>query len=658
MKSILRLLVLAVALIGSAQAQFINPYIFRAAPNYSALSNVELIVDFTGLAVGTTNSYGIVDGSGNITTLKSLAPGPTGRDFTNTGTAPTLSAGSGVFDGAGVLRHGTASTWNFLGFNSTRANLKHTIHVICKIANSNNPGTPYGILGNTGTSGANKGFHVFYADANTTNNNAFVSAIANTLGTALVTLQSDCMVANRLFLLTIVTDLSQATAANRQKIYINDELILNAGVADVGAALQTGPTFSFEIGGCGNSTVPLVGSIREIVIQSAVESDVVRSAFANALMNKHGVSRVIDSSVPVKVFNPYNVYSDGRYPITNTLLRSTTNADVICSVYGDWTLGHSWRVTNAISMRRSTDGGRTWGSRTVLYTDATYGVIESGGGVDPDNGTLHFFFTAHSGTGTTIDSGFRFYHITSTDDGVTWSSVENLSSLVPSGIPFTYGGMIKNGAVLMKPYYTIDGPGDTNPNTLRLLRKDGAGAWTDVQVQANTTNYRNESSIIALDATRVLYIARDDITFEYHQFLSSDNGLNWSDQGALTLGYSFSFASPLRLKKIQISGVDVIIAYVADRANRRCQAIYAKSSSLIASGVSGWDLTTKTTVRQWITSPAQQPEYGDYLHDGTMNGIIAFALDDGTGGSSITSVIHIGSIPTWHYDAVKTALGL
>lgn len=637
----------------------------RRPINYSVLSNIELLVDFTGLSVGMTNAYGTVDGSGNITALKSLAPGPTGRDFTPTGTAPTLAGGSGVFGGAGVLRHATAATWNFMHFNATPANMKYTIHAVAKLGTTSNPNAAYGILGNNAASGGNKGISLFYDDrVSVPRNNAFRYMLTTGTNAVFNSVQDDVISPNSLLVLTIEVDLSLATSY-KLKTYINGVL---TSVADVyvNTSMVTTPTFNLDIGSVGNSSLLLSGSIRELIIQSTVETGAIRHSFVQALLAKHGIAATpfdspVDVTQTLEIFSTYQE-SVGRYYLSALLDQHPTKKYLVLGSFVDGA-DHTADPAKKVSIRRSTNYGLSWGARADVYDPpGNLFVQDMAGGFTP-NGRHHIFADVHTYNGTSVsEAPHLLTYLYSDDDGVTYSQVD-LTSLLPSDGLATFrviGNVIQSGDYLLVPFYKQTNEGVTTESANYLFRilvnsdPTNLANWSVTTIRAKASNYVNEAAIVALNGTHVLAMIRDEATFEYEQHISSDNGVNWSKQGEQSFGETFSSAAPCRLVLFQIAGTPVIACYYPDRANNLYKVIYGTVANIIAGGTSGFVVGSKAT----LANTNRMIHYGSVYHpNGNFNAILYSAYEktplDLSNNDLITAVL-----PSTHYATVRTALGL
>jgi hypothetical protein len=209
----------------------------------------------------------------------------------------------------------------------------------------------------------------------------------------------------------------------------------------------------------------------------------------------------------------------------------------------------------------------------------------------------------------------------------------------------------------MFPFYKFTANGDVTESANYIFRStDGGANWSVITIRAKGTTYINEASIIGLDNTRVMAVIRNEVTGEWQQYMSSDNGLTWVDQGALTLGETLTNPSPVRLTSFEMSGSKVIACWHPDRAGaaENLKVTYGTAANLIANGVSGWNTSTKTTV----VNTSRMTHYGDYCHPmNNFNTLMGSAYETATADFSDNDFITASMLST-HYATVKTALGL
>jgi hypothetical protein len=265
--------------------------LIRPSTIYDRLGFPELIVTYRGLVTNTTNSYGVVDGSGNVTTLKSIAPGSTGRDFTATAGGIALSSGI-VFDGTKVMTNGASlATWNFLHYSSAGyTDVNYTVYFTAKFGTSSNPNAAFGLFGTNAASSGAKGGSMFYDDrAAVPRNNAFVFHIAKgTVGFIVEVITNDLITPNQDFVGCIEVDLSQATNNNKVKFYING-VLQSTTVSTFNTGVVATPTYSLQLGATGNGALPFTGTIKDFIIQNCIDLPSVRDNMTSSLMALEGL---------------------------------------------------------------------------------------------------------------------------------------------------------------------------------------------------------------------------------------------------------------------------------------------------------------------------------------------------------------------------------
>lgn len=255
---------------------------------YDALAGLELAVTRRGLVTNTTNDYGVVDSLGRVTTLKSIAPSPTGRDFTATAGGITLNNGID-FDGTKALSNNTSTTWNFMSYSGAGyTDVNYTLYFTTKIGTSSNPNATLGMLGNNGTSAGSRGMGLFYNDVSPRNNNLRFLITKGTAGLIIDFSNDDVVTPNTKVVVTLEVDLSQSVNNNKVKLYINGTLI-STTVTSFLTTVASPPTYNLQIGACGNNTVPFVGTMYDVVIQNFIDLPSVRTSFINSLKAQEGI---------------------------------------------------------------------------------------------------------------------------------------------------------------------------------------------------------------------------------------------------------------------------------------------------------------------------------------------------------------------------------
>lgn len=633
------------------------------APDYAGLTDVDFHHRAEGLVVNTTNAAGVVDGSGNVTKISSMSPHASGVEFDSNGTAPVLSGGSIVFAGTGTLRHnGAGSVFNAYHYNSNINLVTWCVHFVVKIGSGSNPGAEYGVFGNNGSGSGNKGISGRFSDASAANrNNAFVIQI--TRGTSqsfiLQAENNNIIEPNRLIDVWIEIDKS-LTTEDQAKLYINGYKTAVSMRVDSATAVTT-PSFSMEIGGCGNGSAMAVMELKEITFQRGLPTSAFRQKFILARMYKYGIvayPHTIEAIQRRSFINLFNIVAQSRYFLTVHLCQNPSNPNVIVSLFSDM-ITHVYDADRLISMRVSQDKGRTWSTKSTVFNPVgaeAAGTFSAGYG---SGNRLHLIADTH--TDFAVSATHKLYYMYSDDDGATFSTPVDITSVIPSdGLNTwrTYVSLIENDSVLLSGFYKQTDEGDVTNSARYLLRSTDNGAtWAAVLVQSSSI-YRNEMDLVALSSSFILLVTRDEVTHEWYQSVSTDNGATWTNQGALDFGEALTRESPVRLVTFLMDGTLVVACYYADRDRDQFKVVYAKASDIIASGIAGWVLATKFVIFQGGNS--QHLHYGDVCHyNNDFNAIAMYAYDQFPGvGTGEINQMYTFDVPTCHYEFVKTQLGI
>lgn len=657
-------------------------FIKKPPPNYSVLGNVVVVLDATGLENGKTNSYGTVNSDGVLQDWITIAPGSTTNNFQSNavgglggiwfGNISTLKFQDGYIEYPGYVvstSEDAANIYDFASFNGTFANLDWTVHMVLKIGQDGmeNNNWVYSLFGNNAASAGSKGFNTLFEDrASLPRSDGLTSSITRAVGGSFILdgRPDNLITVDEPFVLTVETDNGLA-AGDRQKYFINGTQFAHT-TTSASTAVVTSPTWQLEIGASGNQTLPFRGWISHFILQSRVESAGTRNAFIADLMNQ---LRMVNST-PFYNVDESRTYSvlhttatAGRYYFVEGLLQSPTDPNKIIKIYHEGN-AHLYDVDKKIAQQISTDKGRSWGSESTTYDDdagGAFAVQNSEWGYSAD-GRLHGISDWHTTIGTTGGTHKLLYHY-SDNDGTSYTT-SDISSVIPSdGLIAirSHGNIIENNGFIYACLYKQTDEGDFTQSAQYILRKPiGASTtWTAFTVRAIGSDYRNEMSIAALDASTLMVVSRDEATAEWRQYTGTSDGTSWVDNGALTLGETNSVASPPLLSWFNVTsanskGEKMIAIWHLNKTTNEVEVTYGKPADLIASGTAGWDTGTKTVV----VDDTQIVHYGRVCHfNNTINGIGSFAREPSPFTGLVNTLITF-QLPATQYYHVKRELGL
>lgn len=266
--------------------------IIRPDTIYSRLASIQIAFAPRGLVSNTDNEYGIVNASDQITTLKSLRPGPLSQNFTATAGGIVLTSGRMVFDGTKRLAHGTASYFNFLHYSSAGyTDINHTVYFVIKPGTTSNPDAAYGIFGNSGASAGNIGWCLFFDDrvAQSRNNSARLLISKGSAGFIIEFTNDNVITPNVLQVVCIEIDLAQAVQNDKVKLWVNNVLQSTTVTTFNTTVNSANASFVAQIGSGGNNVLPFIGEFSDIIIQNAIDLPSVRTNMNQVLMTLNGL---------------------------------------------------------------------------------------------------------------------------------------------------------------------------------------------------------------------------------------------------------------------------------------------------------------------------------------------------------------------------------
>lgn len=615
-----------------------------AAPNYALLANIKLILDAQGLVTNTTNSYGTLNASNQLTNFKSLTPGPVGEDFPSNGTPPDFYNKVIYGNGDGRLRHATLAYFDFMSYKATFGDLKSTVHAVAMFEDVHNG--VYGLLGNNGASGGSKGTAIYFA--NSSANPYALRTMISKLGTPLIIdgLQANAVPKHVLKVLTIVTDCS-LSAADRQKFYI-DGVQQTYTVVSTSTAVATTPTYAMEIFGTGNAVLSMVGALSHLVI---TENAAVNTPFIDTLI-PHTFRKVKYTVDRTKTYSLTSFLDENSYYLNVAVEKNPVTGKYLI-VFGNWTsAGHTWSENNFIAFRTSDDLLSFTTKATAFSPAGTKGAIDMGFFFDSE-GVGHGFTNIMDGSGTTSTPGTsELWYFSTVDDGANWTN-EQITNVPSDGMTFTgaYGnGYTHNGW----NYFTVYRQTDDASSSVNYILKWALGAdistiqW--IAIRSGST-YINEGTIAPTGETSHVWVGRNEVTNEWSQIETTDNFATNTSPVDLTFGETNSVPGPARITQIEIEGIPCLACYYPLRGTSVLKVIYAKKSDMATLHEAMWVSGAKVT----IVTDTQIIHYGGVCqYNGNMNGFAVYTREE----ADLTSNLISFPIPTTAYTTIRTALGI
>ncbi len=243
--------------------------------------------DFTGLVTSTANDYGTVDGSNNITLVKSLAPGPVGRDFNALNTAPKLSAGTAAMIGTGAFKQVSAvSDLYFLHYKPVTNDLKWTAIFVGNLTDTNTANGA--IIGNNGINTFATGMVLNYS-SNTSDNNLTTLITAGGGNTVAGATHVNAIVPGTQHVYTVTLD-NSLTNVEKSKVWRGNTLI-TATASGSAAPSNATPGSVFNLGDGGTfSSNDASGNYKLFLILEGVPSDAILNKLKSDIAAYTGTS--------------------------------------------------------------------------------------------------------------------------------------------------------------------------------------------------------------------------------------------------------------------------------------------------------------------------------------------------------------------------------
>ncbi|HXS38351.1 MAG TPA: sialidase family protein [Flavipsychrobacter sp.] len=212
----------------------------------------------------------------------------------------------------------------------------------------------------------------------------------------------------------------------------------------------------------------------------------------------------------------------------------------------------------SIVKRFSYDGGKTWTPYTLVY----HGPADDrniGGGYK--NGMVIVFFRELN-----QGHGYVRYLMFSHDKGKTFTSPARVAQKIQTVVGVPFGQLVTaDSGKIYQLYYS--------QSKINLIYSyDGTNWSVPTEVYNDTSRVIGEPAMVYCGKGKLLILARRDKGyFPYEQFVSSDNGNTWVDEGSTNIGvdatpFTFNDVSPYMTYD---SVHDVIIALATIRPRDR-----------------------------------------------------------------------------------------
>ena len=235
----------------------------------------------------------------------------------------------------------------------------------------------------------------------------------------------------------------------------------------------------------------------------------------------------------VVVFEPDEAFSSMRIPA----LVSTQKGSLLAFCEGRINSSSDWADINLI-MRRSDDGGKTW-SEIVVLDSMKQAPVGNPTPIIDDKGTVHLLYQKDYA---------RAFHITSKDDGITWSQPVEITHVFNEFKPEYdwkvlapgpgHGIQMPNGRLLSAVWLansnSLTPRRSHHPSCVATIYSDDYGnTWKRGEIIADNSSEivdPNESMPVMLSDGTVLLSIRNLSSNKRRAFSKSKTGIdNWSD---------------------------------------------------------------------------------------------------------------------------------
>ncbi|MCX6785819.1 MAG: exo-alpha-sialidase [Candidatus Komeilibacteria bacterium] len=250
---------------------------------------------------------------------------------------------------------------------------------------------------------------------------------------------------------------------------------------------------------------------------------------------------------------------------------------------------HATTLNGVIRIQTSVNQGGSWSAPVTIASANGIDLRNIGGGITP-TGRLIVFYSRYNAVNPQ-----RAEYIYSDDEGVTWSAPISMDRGEDYNSFVAYGKTIAIGNnTIMASFYGAQNDGIYTVAVVKSA--DNGKTWGKPIITGVSANHQEyvEGSFVYLGGNYIVGLARDDgggyPPYLLHQFVSSDNGDTWTDQGDVDLKAPVGSSGGIKMPWLSTyisNGKRIAAAYYYDRSYNELRAIYGAPEDIIK-GVSGW----------------------------------------------------------------------
>lgn len=410
---------------------------------------------------------------------------------------PTIRHASGD-----VLKAALAADWKFLHDGSK----EYAVYVVWKVPDIN---APMVIVDSGGASAADTGFSIYLRAGNDVNAKIAKGASGNFEAECVTT---DSGVADEKFHVTAAR-LTDSQLELRNDGHWGGE----ADDTPDGSPSASDPTSALTVGGRYNNSLNLIGDWARLVVVEGPVSDEAHQAVQDHLAEVYGnpAHRYFDA--PTVVQHDESGLDHNAFPG----ICFASNGDLVLAYRKGTT--HSSNNDGVIAVKRSADGGASWGGESIILTDSSWDY-RSASLTTLANGTIMMAVGRRTNNGTDVVNGLTV--ITSADNGVTWSS----EVVVSTG----YTGWVREGGAILElqngdllyPFYGVTS-GSSSVRSAVARSQDGGATWAFLSEITISVYTPVEPGIVQLQNGDVVNLVRWTSVDLISTSKSSDNGQTW-----------------------------------------------------------------------------------------------------------------------------------